>query len=116
MHPADGRRDGTNVHCEAFARRVRPPRPRKISGAAPGVNWIAGRAAPVAGVRFAPLAGSGTMPLSTTGPTMQLLDIGANLGHESFQHDLDPVLQRAREHGVDPMILTGPSREGSEHA
>ncbi len=47
---------------------------------------------------------------------MQLLDIGVNLGHESFQPDLDAVLQRAAGHGVDRMIVTGASREGSEHA
>jgi len=47
---------------------------------------------------------------------MQLLDIGVNLGHESFQHDLDEVLQRAARHGVSRMILTGASREGSVHA
>ena len=48
--------------------------------------------------------------------TMQLLDIGANLGHESFHHDLDAVLQRAHAHGVSRMIVTGASREGSTHA
>ncbi len=47
---------------------------------------------------------------------MQLLDIGANLGHESFHHDLDAVLQRAHVHGVGRMIVTGASREGSTHA
>ena len=47
---------------------------------------------------------------------MQLLDIGANLGHESFRHDLDAVLQRAQAHGVSRMIVTGASREGSTHA
>ncbi len=47
---------------------------------------------------------------------MQLLDIGVNLGHESFQPDLDAVLQRAAEQGVDRMIVTGASREGSVHA
>ncbi|WP_426687416.1 TatD family hydrolase [Rhodanobacter ginsengiterrae] len=47
---------------------------------------------------------------------MQLLDIGANLGHESFHHDLDAVLQRAHMHGVGRMIVTGASREGSTHA
>jgi TatD DNase family protein len=47
---------------------------------------------------------------------MQLLDIGANLGHESFQHDLDAVLQRAQAHGVSRMIVTGASRDGSRHA
>ncbi len=56
------------------------------------------------------------MPLSTTGNTMQLLDIGANLTHESFQHDLDAVLQRARVQGVTRIVVTGASRVGSEHA
>ncbi len=44
---------------------------------------------------------------------MQLIDIGANLGHESFAPDLDAVLGRAREAGVAQMIVTGASREGS---
>ncbi len=47
---------------------------------------------------------------------MKLLDIGVNLGHESFQHDLDAVLQRALDHGVRRMIVTGASRDGSVHA
>lgn len=47
---------------------------------------------------------------------MHLIDIGANLGHESFQHDMDAVLQRARDHGVTRMVVTGASREGSEQA
>jgi len=47
---------------------------------------------------------------------MQLIDIGANLGHESFTHDLDAVLARARGAGVARMIVTGASREGSPRA
>jgi TatD DNase family protein len=47
---------------------------------------------------------------------MPLLDIGANLTHESFQHDLDGVLQRAQAHGVSRMIVTGASRAGSVQA
>ncbi|HXD35991.1 MAG TPA: TatD family hydrolase [Rhodanobacter sp.] len=47
---------------------------------------------------------------------MQLIDIGANLGHESFRHDFDAMLQRAHEHGVGRMIVTGASDEGSRHA
>ena len=47
---------------------------------------------------------------------MQLLDIGANLTHESFHHDLDAVLQRAQAQGVTRMVVTGASRDGSEHA
>lgn len=47
---------------------------------------------------------------------MQLIDIGANLGHESFAHDFDAVLERARTAGVARMIVTGASREGSSRA
>jgi TatD DNase family protein len=47
---------------------------------------------------------------------MHLIDIGANLTHESFRHDFDAVLERAREAGVERMIVTGASRAGSEHA
>ncbi len=47
---------------------------------------------------------------------MSLLDIGANLTHESFRHDLPCVLQRANEHGVARMLVTGASRAGSEEA
>jgi len=49
-------------------------------------------------------------------PAMDLIDIGANLGHESFDHDLDAVLARAAEHGVGRMVVTGASREGSHKA
>jgi TatD DNase family protein len=47
---------------------------------------------------------------------MHLIDIGVNLTHESFRHDFDAVLERARGAGVDRMIVTGASRAGSEHA
>jgi TatD DNase family protein len=47
---------------------------------------------------------------------MDLIDIGANLTHESFRADLHDVLARASAHGVGRMIITGASREGSEHA
>jgi TatD DNase family protein len=47
---------------------------------------------------------------------MDLIDIGANLTHDSFRHDLDAVLARARGAGVGQMVVTGASRAGSEHA
>ena len=47
---------------------------------------------------------------------MDLIDIGANLGHESFDHDLDAVLQRAVLAGVAQMVVTGASREGAPRA
>lgn len=42
-----------------------------------------------------------------------LIDIGANLTHDSFDRDRGAVLQRAREAGVGRMIITGASREHS---
>lgn len=47
---------------------------------------------------------------------MQLIDIGANLTHDSFDHDRDAVLQRARDAGVARMVITGASREHSPQA
>src|SRR4249919_2597471 len=47
---------------------------------------------------------------------MQLIDIGANLGHDSFDYDRDAVLQRARAAGVTQLVVTGASREGSPKA
>jgi hypothetical protein len=45
-----------------------------------------------------------------------LIDIGANLTHDSFDRDRDAVLQRARDAGVARMIITGASREHSPKA
>lgn len=47
---------------------------------------------------------------------MQLIDIGANLTHDSFDHDRDAVLARARDAGVAQMVITGASREHSPQA
>ena len=44
---------------------------------------------------------------------MQLIDIGANLTHASFAHDLDAVLERARAAGVVQQVVTGASRDGA---
>ena len=46
----------------------------------------------------------------------QLIDIGANLGHESFRADFDAVLVRARAHGVEQIVVTGASAGGSRAA
>lgn len=45
-----------------------------------------------------------------------LVDIGANLGHESFAHDLDQVLQGAYAAGVAQLVITGASGPGSVDA
>ena len=47
---------------------------------------------------------------------MDLIDIGANLTHDSFDHDRNAVLQRAREAGVVQQVVTGASREHSPMA
>jgi TatD DNase family protein len=47
---------------------------------------------------------------------MDLIDIGANLTHDSFDHDRDAVLARAREAGIAAMVVTGASREHSPKA
>lgn len=47
---------------------------------------------------------------------MHLVDIGINLAHDSFDSDRDAVLARAREVGVERMIVTGTSLEGSREA
>ena len=40
---------------------------------------------------------------------MELVDIGANLGHESFHDDRGRVIARAREAGVAHIVVTGAS-------
>jgi TatD DNase family protein len=47
---------------------------------------------------------------------VHLIDIGANLGHESFRPDFDAVLERARAHGVTKIVVTGASAGGSRAA
>lgn len=44
---------------------------------------------------------------------MKLVDIGANLTHESFRHDLPEVLARARESGVTRIVVTGAGEQES---
>jgi TatD DNase family protein len=43
----------------------------------------------------------------------ELIDIGANLTHDSFDEDRADVMQRARDAGVTRMIVTGSSNQGS---
>jgi len=47
---------------------------------------------------------------------MQLIDIGVNLTHDSFDHDRDAVIARAQAAGVVQMVVTGASREHSRKA
>lgn len=45
-----------------------------------------------------------------------LTDIGANLCHDSFDHDREATLQRARDAGVDTIIVTGSCMDSALNA
>ena len=46
----------------------------------------------------------------------ELVDVGVNLTNKSLQRDLDGVMQRAREAGVEQMVVTGTSITESRQA
>ena len=48
--------------------------------------------------------------------TYALVDIGANLAHDSFDDDRDAVLDRARSAGVTRIVVTGSSDDSNRHA
>jgi len=48
--------------------------------------------------------------------TINLIDIGVNLTHDSFDRDRDAVITRAADSGVERMIVTGTSVEASRAA
>jgi len=56
-----------------------------------------------------------TIPHPSTAP-LTLIDIGINLGHDSYDVDRDEVISRAEKVGVVQMIVTGASLEGSRKA
>ncbi len=45
-----------------------------------------------------------------------LIDIGANLAHDSFSRDRAEVLQRAWDAGLSAIVVTGSSRDSSQRA
>jgi len=47
---------------------------------------------------------------------LTLIDIGLNLGHDSYDADRDAVIARAQKAGVVQMIVTGATLEGSRKA
>lgn len=47
---------------------------------------------------------------------MELVDIGINLGHESYDRDREAVVRRALEAGVTRMVVTGASLAGTRDA
>jgi len=56
-----------------------------------------------------------TIPHPSTAP-LTLIDIGINLGHDSYDVDREAVIARAEKAGVVQMIITGASIEGSRKA
>ena len=46
-------------------------------------------------------------PAPSHAPCAALIDIGINLGHDSYDGDRDAVLARARAAGVMQMLVTG---------
>ena len=49
-------------------------------------------------------------------PPKTLIDIGVNLAHNSFNQDRAAVLQRALEHGVEVVVITGTNLKASAEA
>ncbi len=47
---------------------------------------------------------------------VSLIDIGANLAHDSFNDDHEAVLERAADVGVDTIVVTGSCRRSSHDA
>jgi len=47
---------------------------------------------------------------------MDLIDIGANLAHDSFAEDRDAVIDRAADAGVRRLVLTGSSEQSNKEA
>jgi TatD DNase family protein len=47
---------------------------------------------------------------------MNLIDIGCNLTHDSFDQDREAVIERAHDAGVVRMVVTGASKNGSKAA
>ncbi|HUO18472.1 MAG TPA: TatD family hydrolase [Steroidobacteraceae bacterium] len=55
-------------------------------------------------------------PAAPPGAQPPLIDIGINLGHDSYDADRDAVLERARAAGVVQMMVTGATLAGSREA
>ena len=55
-------------------------------------------------------------PAPSGAPSAALIDIGINLGHDSYDADRDAVLARARAAGVVQMLVTGATLAGSATA
>ncbi|HET8880540.1 MAG TPA: TatD family hydrolase [Solimonas sp.] len=54
--------------------------------------------------------------MSVASVPVELIDIGANLAHDSFDADRDAVLARARDAGVAQIVVTGSSLDSTRRA
>jgi len=45
-----------------------------------------------------------------------LVDIGINLSHKSYAHDLDKIIQRSKDHSVTLLVITGTCEKRSREA
>lgn len=54
--------------------------------------------------------------MSVVSPAVEFIDVGINLGHDSYDHDRDAVLARALQAGVRQMVVTGASLDGNPKA
>ncbi|MEP7245206.1 MAG: TatD family hydrolase [Gammaproteobacteria bacterium] len=59
---------------------------------------------------------TGIFNLPTTAVSPALIDIGINLGHDSYDNDRALVMARAAAAGVVQMVVTGASGQGSQKA
>jgi TatD DNase family protein len=50
-----------------------------------------------------------SLPTQTRAAALELVDVGVNLPHDSFDHDRDSVIERAAAAGVARMVITGSS-------
>lgn len=55
-------------------------------------------------------------PLNNGSPAPQIVDIGLNLAHDSFDADRDAVIERAVNAGVTRMVITGSSIDSTRSA
>lgn len=86
------------------ARSNRPPRPDKLAS-------VANKAPPADDPHATLISQFNHNPYR-----MSLIDIGANLSHESFDDDREAVIERARAAGVERLIVTGSDARSSRAA
>src|SRR5690606_27468230 len=93
-----------------------PPLPRAVSYQFPD-NRLQFALAFTLTASASPMPTSETMTGQSEHPALPaLIDIGANLGHESFDHDLDAVLARATAAGIIHLLVTGTSLPSTRRA